>query len=468
MTRSMPSALAVVLAIAISSPALAAPAAKPAAPAAPAAAPVARPDLSLADVVLLARDNSLGAQLNRRKLASSVASRQVTVSSAYPSLELQTQAQYSKLPPGPIAELFGQMGAGGGGIPGFPAPGVVVDNTIQASQVLFDAFRTRDAIAIADIQNDIARLSVTQAEQDAMANAAAAYFNVLRAQGLTDVASNTVKQAQEHLRLGDVRLRAGTGTKAEVLQLRAQLANAQQQYTQARTGATLARLQLSNAVNAPVRDRRLDPDPGVPSLQVAAQGSMDEGLSRRTEIQQLQLGEKIDETRVSLESRALWPTVAAVGRYAQRGFSQGMFTAGLGLNWTLFDGFKVRAKIEQARADAEAAKVQMEQLRQNIALEINQQFETREEARARIVTAREGLASAQEAYRLAVHRFEVGMAAPSELTDVQNTLVQAGNNYVQAVNDLRMAELKLAKALGVDLAAYLAPGQGAPSPAPAK
>src|SRR4051812_8556946 len=101
MTRSMPSVLAIVLAIALTSPAvaLAAPATKaaPARPAAPKPQTARGADLSLADVVLLARDNSLGAQLNRKKLASSLAQRQVTVSSAYPSLELQSQAQYTKL-----------------------------------------------------------------------------------------------------------------------------------------------------------------------------------------------------------------------------------------------------------------------------------------------------------------------------------------------------------------------------------
>ena len=63
--------------------------------------------------------------------------------------------------------------------------------------------------------------------------------------------------------------------------------------------------------------------------------------------------------------------------------------------------------------------------------------------------------AAQEAYRLAVQRFKVGLATTFEVTDVQNTLIQASNNYVQATNDLRVAELRLARALGVDLASYL-------------
>ena len=77
------------------------------------------------------------------------------------------------------------------------------------------------------------------------------------------------------------------------------------------------------------------------------------------------------------------------------------------------------------------------------------------EAKQRVETAREGLQSAQEAYRLAVKRYQVGIGTTFEVTDVQSTLVQSGNNYVQATNDLRVAEVRLARALGYDLAQLL-------------
>ena len=71
--------LSTLLVLAFSTPVLAAPAPAP-------KSTLTRPrpavDLTLPDVVLLARDNSLGAQLNRKRLSSTLAQRQVTVSSA--------------------------------------------------------------------------------------------------------------------------------------------------------------------------------------------------------------------------------------------------------------------------------------------------------------------------------------------------------------------------------------------------
>jgi outer membrane protein TolC len=421
--------------------------------------------LGLADVVLLARDNSLAVQRSRQQLEGTVANRQVTVGNALPSVSVQTSANYQELPPG-LGSLFGGSGSGGG-IVGFPAQGVTVDTTLSAQQVVFDAFATRDALAIADLQTDISRYAIHQAEQEAMATAAVAYFNLLGAGDRAQVAESTVKQAQELLRLGQLRLKAGTGTQAEVLQLRAQLAIAQGTLAQARNGVNVGRLSLANAVNAPVSDQQLDENPRVPTLTVAPERDLGASLDRRPEIQQLKLQEQINSTRVSLESRALWPNLAAVSRYSMRGLNQGQFLAGLNLNWNVFDGFKVRNRMEVAKNDAEASRLQLEQTRQTIALDIRQQYQTREEARIRVATAREGLSAAQEAYRLAARRFQLGLSASYEVTDVQTTLIQSSTNYVQARNDLRVAEIRLARAMGYDLAGYLA-GQPSQPAAPAK
>ena len=416
--------------------------------------------LGLADVVVLARDNSLAAQISRQRLEGTLANRAVTVGNTLPTVAVQTSANYQEIPGGGLGALFG--GAAGGGLVGFPAQGVTVDTILSGQQVIFDAFATRDAIAIADLQASAGRLAIVQAEQDAMTNAAVAYFNVLRAQGLADVQANAVKQAQDHLRLGELRLKAGTGTRAEVLQLRAQLANAQGALAQARNAVNVGRLSLANAVNAPVGERPLDDSPRVPSLDVAPERDLMGSLDRRPEIQQLELQGQVNETRVSLESRALLPSLAAVSRYSMRGLNQGQFLAGLNLSWTVFDGFRVRNRMEVAKNDAEATRLQLEQTRQNVALEIRQQFQTREEARIRVSTAREGLTAAQEAYRLAVRRFEAGLSTTFEVTDVQATLLQGSNNYIQAINDMRVAEIRLARAMGFDIARYLA-GESVPA-----
>lgn len=408
--------------------------------------------LSLYEAIQLARANSLAAQQSRQAINVTQAERAATLSSVLPTVGLQSSANYQELP-GASASAFG--GGAFGNIVGFPATGAYVDTTISASQTIFDAFATRDQLTIIEDNLTMGKLAAVQAEQDAMQQAALSYFDVLRAEGLAGVAQESVRQASEHMRLGELRLKAGTGTRAEVLQQRAQLANAQGQLGQARNAVNLARLTLSNMLNAPVGDRPLAGDPAVPPLRVEIARELKPAIARRTEVKQLEARQHAEETRVSLESRALWPNLAANGRYAQRNLSEGQWQAGVTLNWTIFDSFRVRNRMASALEQARVTRLATEQARQRVALEMRQQYQSRDEAQQRVATAREGLAAAQEAYRLALKRYQVGVATSFEVTDVQTTMIQSSNNYVQAVNDLRAGEVRLARALGYDLAEML-------------
>jgi outer membrane protein TolC len=416
--------------------------------ASPAYAVTAPEPLSLAQAILWAQTNSLAARVSRAQLAGTTAQRDATLAGAFPTLTFQSSANYNQLPSG--TPSFGN-------IVGFPTNGTTVDNTLSANQPLFDGFQTHDAIAIADLALSSGRSQVLQAEQNAMTNAATAYFQVLRNEALSQVAKDAVNQAQEHMRLADVRLKAGTGTKADTLQMAANLASAQGSLIQAQNAVNVARLTLGNVLNAPVGDRALEPTLSLPPLKISLSHDLEIALAKRPEIQQAQLQQQVDEAQVSLASRALLPTLAATARYTERGLNAGNFVGGVTLNWLLFDSFKTRNQMEGYRDNATADAARLETSRQAAMLDIRQQFQARQEASARIKTGQQGLAAAQEAYHLGLRRYEVGLSTSFELTDSQTTLTQSRNNYVQALYDFDTAEVNLVHALGLDLKAYLAP-----------
>lgn len=451
MTRRSPLPLAVAAWLALPGAAWAA----PKAPAAPKpVATSAEASLGLADAVLLARANGLGVRLQRERLGVLLAERRVTAGGGLPKVTLETSANYYQLPIDSPLRAFASA-TGGGGIVGFPAPGTTVDTTIGASQVIFDAFVLRDTLALADLQEAIGEAALARAEQDAMAAAATAYFQVLRAEGLAAVARQAEAQARDHLALGRARLAAGAGTRAEVLQLRARIAQAQGELIQAMNGVGAARLALADAVDAPVGLRPLGAAPAVPAVGDAVEQELDEALDRRPEVRTAALKRDADLAREALEGRALWPQVHGVTRYSQRGFHQGQFLAGVNVSWTAFDGFRTREKMAAARQSARADQLELELARKAIALEVRRQARNRLDARARIATAREGLRAAEEAYRIARTRFEAGLGAYVELIDAQGALTQARNTLVLAEDDRRGAEIGLARALGRDLATFL-------------
>jgi outer membrane protein len=113
---------------------------------------------------------------------------------------------------------------------------------------------------------------------------------------------------------------------------------------------------------------------------------------------------------------------------------------------------KTHRRVEAAQADTKADQALLNQLKLATELDIRQQHQLREEARQRVQATKEGLSAAQEGYHLALHRYDLGLANQTELADAQNTLVSARENGVQAEKDLAIAEIKLRRALGLDLA----------------
>ena len=65
------------------------------------------------------------------------------------------------------------------------------------------------------------------------------------------------------------------------------------------------------------------------------------------------------------------------------------------------------------------------------------------------------LAAFHQRHRLGRRRYELDLVTQFALSDVEATLRQAEYNMVTAVNDARVAQVKLARAMGYDLAKLL-------------
>lgn len=410
--------------------------------------------LTLTQAVALARSQTFTVQAGRERLASLRAQQEAVAAALYPQVGLRASTSYLQFLGGVAPGV-----SGGAASATALVPGLGFDTTLSASQLLFDGGSTASSVAVASDQAAVGQLLLAQVEQEAMTLAATGFFQVLRAESLQAVASDAVGQAQEHLRLGTVRLKSGVGTRAEVLDLKAKLANSQDGWLRASNASTLARLSLANAINAPVTDRPLAPSATPKAHTGAAGAAVERAWQERPELRAQATRVTIAQQQAEVVRATAWPNVTASGRLSQRNLGTFGAYAGVDLGWPVYDAARIGNRVTAFEAEAAAEQAQLNQLKQNVELEVRQALLTRDEARARLATAREGLAAAEEAYRIIVRRFELGLASPIELTDGHNTLLQARQNQVQATYDLSIAEVRLARAIGEDLAAYLMAGR---------
>jgi outer membrane protein TolC len=402
--------------------------------------------LRLDDALRATKERAFAVQALRSRLSGLQAQREVAGAAQWPTVGLSAGANYRGLFNG-----LPQQNLDNTTFPLIQAQGPGIDTSLTVSQLIFDQSATANTVANASDQVAIGHLAVMQAEQQALENTAVAYVEVLRAESLQAVASDAVSQARTQLRFGEVRLKAGAGTRADVLQLQARLAQSDDAWLQAQNAVALSRLALANAMNAPLADGQALAAVSRPVRPPVYDTDFPGAMARRPDVRSQRMRLGVAERAVAIEQAGLWPAVNATGRATQRNLMQAGVQAGVEMTWPLYDGSRARQRTEAARHALAAEQVQLEVVRQVADLEIRQADLRRREAQARRTTVQRAVTAAQEAYRIVVRRFELGLATVVEVADAQTTLTRARQDEIRAAYDLLAADVRLRRALGEDL-----------------
>jgi outer membrane protein len=118
------------------------------------------------------------------------------------------------------------------------------------------------------------------------------------------------------------------------------------------------------------------------------------------------------------------------------------------VTWTLWNGGRTSAQIAEARHQLDAARERLAELDSQIALEVRQRRLDLESARAQVITAAAGLRSAAEARRVVAERFSAGVATTTDLLDAQVDQLESELERTRALASVKLAEARLARALG--------------------
>jgi outer membrane protein TolC len=122
--------------------------------------------------------------------------------------------------------------------------------------------------------------------------------------------------------------------------------------------------------------------------------------------------------------------------------------AGVNVHWPLFDGGRARSELAEATAQARALQERLADFDASLASEVRQRLREVEATRAAIEAAADAVRSATEARRVLADRFAAGVATATDVLDAQIALLQAELDRTQAMANARLADARLARALG--------------------
>ncbi len=124
------------------------------------------------------------------------------------------------------------------------------------------------------------------------------------------------------------------------------------------------------------------------------------------------------------------------------------WTAGVSLNFNVFDGGANRARLAAARYRQRQAEAQLAQMAAAVKLQVREAYLNLNTAQQRVEVSRQAQSEAEESLRIIQNRYEAGLATITDLLRVKTARTAAQKNYLDALFDYRLSYAALELATG--------------------
>lgn len=315
-----------------------------------------------------------------------------------------------------------------------------------------DVEEARQALIAADWQHNAQ-------VQDVVLRVTQAYYLYLGEKALLEAARADLESAEANQRAADDRHQAGVATIADVLQARTASSQARLavQRLEGELAATRGALATAMGVSPdlPVEAGELPADVPIDALSASIRDLLGRALSERPDLAALRAraeaaGAKVDRIRADgLPTISLQAGASRIYYDLPGADPSNNYSGRLVVSYPLFTGFRNLHDLEQAKADAEAARARVEDLEQQVMLQVWTSYYTLETAARQVETSRDFLDSAGQSAEVASGRYDAGVGSVLDLLTAQSALAAARAQDVQSRAAWFLALTQLARDTGV-------------------
>jgi TolC family type I secretion outer membrane protein len=337
---------------------------------------------------------------------------------------------------------------------------------IRIVQTLYEGGRLRASLRSARLTREQSLLAYQTVVADTLLAVRTAYYDVLLAEQEILVQEASVKLLAQELENASRRFEAGAVPRFDVLRGEVAVANAKPRLIRARNTFRVAKNNLATVLgyNIPAHiwedipmqlTGRLESDP----VSVELPAALAQARARRPELAVLGKTEALAREGITLARAGGLPRLGVFAGYGGHNsrYVDSFFeavagaTAGVQLQWDLWDGNLTRGKVKEARAQHRRVEQDLEDVTRRVEQEVRTAYSTFLEAREVLESQRKNQEQADEALRLATARYEAGTGTQLDVLDAQTALTQARTTQIQALHGYAVARARLERAVGQDV-----------------
>lgn len=412
--------------------------------------------MTLDESLQLGLKNSKNLKISKSKLLTSEAKITETTSQLLPRLSFN--AGYTRLSDVPPFEVQ---------LPIFPVPvkiqDVVLNNyTLKVSlqQPLFTGFRLLSLKSASENNRNAAEADYNKDANEEAFNIINAFWNYYKAQKLKDYLDENLKQVAAHLTDTKNFLANDLVTTNDLLKLEVQYASLQLKQIEAANNLNTSRALFNKVIGFPISDQtEIDmKEPEVDTTLYNYDLLIYSAMQTRLELSAMNSRVQAGKENVSAASSGWYPSIYLFSDYYYNRPNQRImptldqfrdtWDAGVTLSWDIWNWGYNSSQVEQARQNLNQLNTSNELLKENIQIEVYNNFMALNAARDKINVAKTGLAQAEENYRGINEKYNVQYATSTDLIDAETSRLQSQNDLINSLVDYQTALARLLKSAG--------------------
>ncbi len=410
--------------------------------------------LTLEESVRLGLENS--EEINSAKWRVTAADAKLGEANASRLPSLSLNANYSRLSPidpFSISTPFGDFDLSQNIVNSYG-----VKLTLQ--QPIFTGFKLKANSDMAEYNLESVKEDFNRDKNDLVYRIKNAYWNLFKANEVKKVVDENVEQTNVHLKDVQNFYDQGLGTKNELLKVQVQLANTKLKQIDANNAVRIAMINLNNLIGLPLATKieiaeNVNPNENITEdLDVLVNKAYD----KRPELKSMGFKIKASESGITAAKSNWFPQIFLTGNYNyarpnQRVFPtedkfKGTWDVSVAASFNLWNWGATSDQTTQAEAQYEQTKDSYKTIKDNVTLEVTNNYLEMLRAKESISVADDNVNQAEENYRVTNQQYKNGLTINSELIDAEVALLQAKTNYVQSLVDYELAIAQLEKSTG--------------------
>ncbi|MBU1037940.1 MAG: TolC family protein, partial [Candidatus Omnitrophica bacterium] len=283
------------------------------------------------------------------------------------------------------------------------------------------------------------------------------FYGLLLAYETLRIAQDLVAQASAHYEHTSAMFNQGTASKFDVLQSKVQVSKLMPQLINAQNAidlimADFKKLLVIRMSETIAIDGKLD----YKLIEIKEDEFLREAYSRNPQMILKLLGVDINRWAIEYAKAGWLPQISAGANYTFQSDDisvlvlprQSLWNVGVQATIAIFDGFATKAKVDQAKAQYNRARLAKEDVSDQVAVDIKQACLNLKESKTVIDSQKDSIVEAVEALRLANVRFDNGVGINLDVIDAQTSLAQVQQNLAQGIYDYIMAKAQVNKVMG--------------------